>query len=263
MRPLKSAVPEKDLRTGIRLLEGSARVASPRKMKEDHAMGRSYRILIVEDEPNVRLVFRTALESNEYLLSTAVDGETALRWLAREPADLVLLDLQMPGVPGMEVLKRLRDTGNGVPVVIITAHDSVPNVVQAMRLGAIDFVSKPLTPAALRRVVSEVLARHAPRPEAARATPNLAASAKPSDDRLAQAKQALNRRAFDHAEEILRQAIAAGTGVAEAHYLMGVLHEMRDDRNAAYGAYRAALQVDPHYEPARLHLMKYFNDRMM
>jgi DNA-binding response OmpR family regulator len=85
--------------------------------------------LIVEDDPNVRLVFRTALESNEYLLSTAKDGETALRYLKHDPADLVLLDLQMPEMGGMEVLRRLREAGNAVPVVIVTAYDSVPNVV--------------------------------------------------------------------------------------------------------------------------------------
>jgi DNA-binding response OmpR family regulator len=228
-------------------------------------MGSSYRILIVEDEPNVRLVFRTALESNEYLLATAADGEMALRYLNHDPADLVLLDLQMPGMGGMEVLRRLREAGNAVPVVIVTAHDGVPNVVQAMRLGAIDFVSKPITPEALRKVVAEVLARHAAAPKAARPAPTQDSAVEPSsEDRLARAKQALNRREFDHAEEFLRQAITSnGFPIAEAHYLMGILHEIRDEQTAAYHSYRAALRVDPRYEPAKLHLMKYFNDRMM
>jgi DNA-binding NtrC family response regulator len=221
------------------------------------------RILIVEDEPNVRLVFRTALASDECTLSTAADGETALRWLEREPFDLILLDLQMPVMDGMELLRRLRGAGIDVPVVIISAHDSVPNIVQAMRLGAIDFLSKPLTPEALRKEVSEVLARHAARPEATRTTPDRAPAAAPSGDILVQAKQALNRRKFEQAEESLRRAIAAVRHAAEAHYLLGVLHEMRDERDAAYAAYRAALQADPQYEPAKLHLMKYFNERVM
>src|SRR5262249_2550478 len=103
-------------------------------------MGHARRILIVEDEPNVRLVFRTALESADYTLSTASEGETALRWLKREPFDLALLDLQMPGMGGMELLRRLRGAGIDVPVVIVSAHDAVPNVVQAMQLGAVDFL---------------------------------------------------------------------------------------------------------------------------
>lgn len=122
-------------------------------------MTASRRILIVEDEPNVRLVFRTALLSNDYVLATAEDGESALRWLLDESADLVLLDLQMPGLGGMEVLRRLREAGIDVPVVIVSAHDEAPNVVQAMRFGATDFLSKPTTPSALRQCVAEVLSR--------------------------------------------------------------------------------------------------------
>jgi DNA-binding NtrC family response regulator len=125
-------------------------------------MSTAARILIVEDEPNVRLVFRTALESTACTLSTAEDGETALRWLKQSPFDLVLLDLQMPGLNGIEVLRRLRDTGNVVPVVIITAHGSISDAVQAMKLGAVDFLTKPVMPEALRKVVAEALARHAP-----------------------------------------------------------------------------------------------------
>ena len=131
-------------------------------------MSRTKSLLIVDDEPNVRLVFRTALESSDYSVATAEDGETALRWLKASPADLVLLDLSMPGMDGMDVLKRLRDEGNNVPVVIITAHGSVPNAVQAMKLGAIDFLAKPLTPEELRRVVADVLQRHAARPPSRR-----------------------------------------------------------------------------------------------
>jgi DNA-binding NtrC family response regulator len=222
-------------------------------------MSDSRQILIVEDEPNVRLVFRTALESNAQTLSTAEDGETALRWLKRSPADLVLLDLQMPGLSGMEVLRRLRDTGNGVPVVIITAHGSIPDAVQAMKLGAVDFLTKPVTPEALRRVVAEVLARHAPQPKAApRKAPG-----DPAAEILAQAKRSLNLREFDQAEGLLLKAIELRPQCAEAHYLTGVLHELRGERHAAYSAYRKALQADPNYEPARLHLTKYYDDRVM
>ena len=123
--------------------------------------GHSKHILIVDDEPNVRLVFRTALESVGYTVAEAEDGASALEWLARSPTDLVLLDLQMPGVGGMEVLRRLRDAGNDVPVVIVTAHGSIPDAVQAMKLGAIDFLTKPLNPEPLRHVVASVIRRHA------------------------------------------------------------------------------------------------------
>ena len=61
----------------------------------------------------------------------------------------------------MELLSRLQSAGNSVPVVILTAHGSIPEAVTAMKLGAIDFLTKPITPEALRRVVAEVIARHA------------------------------------------------------------------------------------------------------
>ena len=84
--------------------------------------------------------------------------------------DLVLLDLQMPRMDGMELLSRLRAPGSIVPVVILTAHGSIPEAVTAMKLGAIDFLTKPITPEALRRVVAEVIERHAASPPLHRAS---------------------------------------------------------------------------------------------
>src|SRR4051794_20636369 len=167
-------------------------------------------ILIVDDEPNVRLVFRTSLESSDYSTATAPDGETALRWLREQPVDLVLLDLHMPGMGGMEVLQKLRDEGNDVPVVIVTAHGSIPNAVQAMKLGAIDFLAKPLTPDALRAAVAEVLERHDGRPHDPRRRTadepvTVASQFAANMDRT---KRALNRRDFEQAEIFLAQALA-------------------------------------------------------
>ena len=83
------------------------------------------RILIVDDEPNVRLVFRTALEATGYLVTEAADGDAALAQLRKLPTDLILLDLKMPVVDGMETLRRLRDAGDETPVVVVTANGSV------------------------------------------------------------------------------------------------------------------------------------------
>jgi DNA-binding NtrC family response regulator len=219
-------------------------------------MSGSQRVLVVEDEPNVRLVFRTALESNDYSISTAPDGETALMWLGQEHFDLVLLDLQMPGMGGMEMLGRLRDQGNSIPVVIISAHDQAPNVVQAMKLGAIDFLSKPLTPDALRLVVAEVLARDGE--EAGRE--GVESKRKPRS-MLSSAKLALNHRLFHRAGVLLREAIKEDPGSAESLYLLGLLHEVEGRPRAASEAYRDALRVDPDYEPARLHVLRFPRDR--
>lgn len=216
-------------------------------------------ILIVEDEANVRLVFTTALESDAVELSIAEDGEAALRAIKKSRFDLVLLNLKMPGLSGLEFLRQLRETGNDVPVIIITAYGSVPDAVLAMNLGALDFLAKPITPEALRATVADVLGRHAPTKKAARdKLPD-----DPAADILREAKRELNLREFDKADQLLTKALTSNPRSAEAHYLRGVLCELRDERHAAYGSYRAALQADPSFEPARLHLMKYFNDRLM
>jgi DNA-binding response OmpR family regulator len=226
-------------------------------------MNRDAHILIVDDEPNVRLVFRTALESAGYSVTTAEDGEKALTWLEDAPFDLVLLDLLMPGVGGMEALERLREAGHEVPVVIVTAHGDVPHAVQAMKLGAIDFLAKPLSPETLRTVVAEVLARHAsrwtePRTGTPTTAPEPVTVASQFVANLMRAKRALNNRWFDEAEVFLKQAIGLDGNSAEAHNLMGVLHELRNEHDASYREYRAALKADRHYEPAKHNMLRYY-----
>jgi DNA-binding response OmpR family regulator len=221
-------------------------------------------ILIVDDEPNIRLAFRTALATVGFAVDEAENGAVALERLERSSIGLVLLDLHMPGLDGMEVLRRLRDKGNGVPVVIVTAHGSIPDAVAAMKLGAIDFLSQPLTPNALRRVVREVLARHAepePEPETMPGpsqTGHLAAvTILPAAVDLTQAKRALNRREFDRATELLEQALDLVPDSAEAHTLMGILHESCGEDHAAYHSYKAALKSDACYGAARDNMRRY------
>ena len=219
-------------------------------------------ILIVDDEPNVRLVFQVALESVGYRCLLASDGEVALAELARTPVSVVLLDLQMPGIGGLETLRRIRDTANEVPVVIVTAYGTVPNAVQAMKLGSIDFLAKPLDPAMLRSVVAEVLRRHAAAPTLpsvpATLHPEYVTIASQFATNLTLAKRALNYRWFAEAEVYLKQAIGLDPAVAEAHNLMGVLHELRNEHDASYKSYKAALKVQPNYGPAQHNIKRYY-----
>jgi DNA-binding response OmpR family regulator len=221
-------------------------------------MNRPARILIVDDEPNVRLVFRTALESAGYRLDEAGDGDEALARLEDDTFDLILLDLRMPRLDGMETLHKIREQGRRVPVVIVTAHGSIPDAVAAMKLGAIDFLTKPLTPEALRRAVAEVLERHAVEeapPARAEATVT-AAGAFAAD--LRRAKRALNNGWIAEAEVYLKQAIALNPHSAEAHNLKGVLHEVRDEHDDSLREYKAALKADRRFGPARHNLKRYY-----
>lgn len=216
------------------------------------------RILIVDDEPNVRLVFRTALEESGYLIAEAADGASALEALGQDAYDLLLLDLLMPNLDGLEVLRRLSDDGHLVPTVIVTAHGTVPDAVRAMKLGAIDFVSKPITPDGLRDVVSEVLHRHAPGP-AKLAEPSAPVTAESEfAEKMMRAKRALNARRFDEAEVLLKEATALRPNSAEAHNLMGVLCEVCNRHDVSYREYRAALKADKHYTPAMHNMRRYY-----
>ncbi|HWE37060.1 MAG TPA: response regulator [Isosphaeraceae bacterium] len=222
-------------------------------------MSRAARILIVDDEPNVRLVFRTALESAGYRVDEAGDGDEALARLGEHRYDLALLDLRMPRLDGMETLRKVREQGRRVPVVIVTAHGSIPDAVAAMKLGAIDFLTKPLTPEALRRAVAEVIDRHAEEEAAppARLDAAVTAAGTFAAD-LRRAKRALNNGWLDEAEVFLKQAIALNPQSAEAHNLKGILHEARNEHDDSLREYKAALKADRRFEPARHNLKRYY-----
>ncbi len=161
-------------------------------------------ILIVDDETNVRLVLQTALASAGYAVIEAEDGQAALKRLRDTPCSLILLDLRMPKMDGMELLRRLRALGNAIPVVMLTAHGSIHDAVEAMKLGAIDFLTKPITPDALRRAVAEVIERQA---VPAAQPPPAGEPVDPSKQiafELARAKRALNLGQFSAAEPLLR-----------------------------------------------------------
>jgi DNA-binding NtrC family response regulator len=100
-------------------------------------------ILIVDDETNVRRVLGTLLEQAGYVTSRAASAEQALELVRGADPDLVLTDLQMEGLGGMELLARLRRSYPEIPVIVVTAHGTVENAVEAMRRGAHDFVTKP------------------------------------------------------------------------------------------------------------------------
>lgn len=101
------------------------------------------RILVVDDEPPIRRFLRTALAAQDYRVEEAGDGETALDFLKRNPVDLVVLDLGLPGMDGLEVVRRLRGAGSAVPIVILSSRDDEAGKVAALDLGADDYVSKP------------------------------------------------------------------------------------------------------------------------
>jgi len=113
------------------------------------------RILVVDDEEPVRDVLCEYFESQGFGVEAAPDGEAALAALGRLRPDLVLLDVRMPGIDGVEVLRRIRRADPDVPVIMVTANEDVALAKEMLKLGAFDYVAKPFDFSYLDRGVSE------------------------------------------------------------------------------------------------------------
>jgi DNA-binding NtrC family response regulator len=203
-------------------------------------------ILVVDDEKNTRLSLEEALRPAGYRIISAADGAEALARLEAERPALMLLDLQLPELDGMEVLRRAAHDHPEVRVVIITAHGSVGNAIEAMKLGAIDFLQKPFSLAEVRTLVASVLDRE--RLDAARAASY--------DDHIGLARRFITQRHFEAAAEHARRAVAEDASRPDGFNLLGVLHEVAGNRIEALKHYRIALETDPSYRPAQQNLAR-------
>src|SRR6056297_995566 len=121
-------------------------------------MNEKKNILIIDDEKNIRFTLKKSLES-DYEVVTAVNGEDGIEKFQENNFDLVLLDMKLPGMDGMEVLKQIKDIDKTADIIIITGFGSVDSAVETMKLGAIDYLRKPFTPDEIKEIVKEVIER--------------------------------------------------------------------------------------------------------
>ena len=110
-------------------------------------------ILVIDDEESMRDSCQQALSREGNTVEVAEDGATGLAMLQKRPFDLVILDLKMPGLSGMEVLQRIREEAPEIVVIVITGYATVESAVEAMKQGAYDFIPKPFIPESLRMIV--------------------------------------------------------------------------------------------------------------
>jgi len=116
-------------------------------------------VLIVDDDPASRRLLDVRLRALGCEVATATDGQEALVAVQRAVPALILLDLQMPGMSGMDLLRQLRRDGIDIPIIVITAHGSIERAVEAMKEGAYDFIPKPFDPKHLEIAVRKALER--------------------------------------------------------------------------------------------------------
>ncbi|HHY96061.1 MAG TPA: response regulator [Firmicutes bacterium] len=203
------------------------------------------RILVVDDEKNIRVTIQQCLVEAGYEVELAVSGEHALQKLEAGTYDLVLLDIKLPDLDGIEVLRRLKHRWPEHAVVMITAFGTIETAVQAMKLGAVDYLQKPFTPDEIRNVVKTVLARTRLSEEEAQQSFQAA---------VEYAKGLISRQRAEEALPHLKRAVALDPDQAEPYNLLGLAAELRGDLTEALKMYRAALAVDPGYRPALANL---------
>jgi two-component system, OmpR family, response regulator ResD len=125
-------------------------------MEEGHSRGS---VLVVDDEPTIREVVSRYLERAGYETRVAGDGPSALQAVAERPPDLIVLDLMLPGIDGLEVMRRVRDGRQRGAVILLTAKGDENDRIVGLRLGADDYVVKPFSPGELVARVDAVLRR--------------------------------------------------------------------------------------------------------
>jgi DNA-binding response OmpR family regulator len=118
-------------------------------------------VLVVDDESRIRAGIVRLLAGQGHRTVEAADGDEAMLALATSRVDLVILDLVMPGANGMQIISMLRDRGSAVPVIVLSAVEDVAATIQALDLGAVDFIRKPFVPAELLARVRRRLASSA------------------------------------------------------------------------------------------------------
>lgn len=207
-------------------------------------MQNTRQILIIDDEDNIRLTLKAALAPMGFALHEAINGEEALAKLDHASFDLALLDLHMPGIGGIEVLRRTRARHPRVRFIIVTAHGTIESAVEAMKLGAVDFIQKPCTPDDIRDLVGKVLGREALDETQAADYPTL----------IELCKRHVTDRDLERAKAVAQRALGVDPGKPDAYNLLGAFLECRGEWVEAQKYYRAALEIDPSYQPAKANL---------
>jgi len=115
------------------------------------------KILIIDDEPQLVESLAVRLKASDYAVQTAPDGVSGINKFKEEPPDLVILDIMMPGLSGLDVLKELKQLNSSLPVIMLTAYGTPQSAIEALHLGAYDHLSKPFNTATLLEMIKKAI----------------------------------------------------------------------------------------------------------
>jgi two-component system response regulator (stage 0 sporulation protein F) len=209
------------------------------------------RILIVDDEQSVREVLSEYFVDQGYDVETASGGDEALAVVQQGPPDLVLLDVRMTGIDGVETLRRIRTIAPDLSVIMVTANEDVGLARETLKLGALDYVAKPFDFVYLERAILAGLAQRAvsvaPAPDGGDAWRDLARAVfQAVRGMTSDARASTGTRLEDAALSAAREAAAgrreaAAAALGEIDLVLGLAAELRDLPAAELPAVRAAL----------------------
>ena len=195
-------------------------------------------ILVVDDERNIRNNLTMVLESAGYKVDSSGDGEDALTKSKERHYDIALVDIQMPKMGGLELLRYLHTLRPRMAVVILTAYGTASRAVEAMKLGAVDFLEKPFDPKILLLLCEEILQRQK------------TGKSVSMDDLLHLAELARERKAYVEARVYLKTAMMREVTRPEPYYWLGYISELEGDKRRAMQYYSLALDASQTFEPA-------------
>jgi DNA-binding NtrC family response regulator len=214
------------------------------------------KILIVDDSKNIRITIQHLLENENHEFDIAMNGKEALDKILTNEFDLVFLDIRMPTLDGMEVLREIRKKGNKTPVVILSAYGTVDNAVEAMKLGVVDFMTKPFTPTEIRELLQSFEKREALNEEEEEPEKELS---------LAELEQYVKRlissEKYEKAMDILKKYLEKYQDSGIIYYYLGLLSESREDFEKALKYYRTALIFNNELVQAEINLSKLLEKR--
>jgi DNA-binding NtrC family response regulator len=196
-------------------------------------------ILVVDDERNIRNNLGMVLEAEGYKVDKASNGDDALLRVKEGLYDIAFVDIQMPKMDGLELLRYLRGLRPKMSVVMLTAYGTVSRAVEAMKLGAVDFLEKPFDPKTIQLLCQEILERQK------------IGTSGTVDELLHLAELARGRKAYVEARVYLKIAMQRDLARPEPYYQLGELSESDDHTSHAVHYYYMALDAQSTFQPAR------------
>jgi DNA-binding NtrC family response regulator len=209
-------------------------------------------ILVADDEPNIRENLTMVLEAAGYKVDASSDGEDALTKCKERHYDIAFVDIQMPRMSGLQLLRYLLTVRPKLAVVILTAYGTASRAVEAMKLGAVDFLEKPFDPKVIQLLCEEIFQRQ-------KTGTNVS-----MENLLYLAELARERKAYVEARVYLKTAMMRDVLRPEPYYRLGQISELEGDKRRAMQYYSLALDANADYQPANeaLKRLKYIASSM-